>query len=199
MDELERGGPFQQRDTEPSPSSDAEKSFAGEEPPARPEGDAVDPGSQVMGRLPRTRPQRRSDRRPASPVKSNAGADNPEADAAKSNADAAKSGAGAAKSGAGAAKAGAAPAKKPATRSRPRTPANARSGSANARTRGAGGHAARPRSAESATRTAARKRAPGIPHLAAGAAVGAAKIPLKVTASITREATKLIGRGLRLR
>jgi hypothetical protein len=177
VDELERGGPFQQRDTEPSPSSDAEKSFAGEEPPARPEGDAVDPGSQVMGRLPRTRPQRRSDRRPASTVKSNAGSP---------------------KAAATTPKAGTTPKKKPATPSRPRTSAAARSGSTNARTRAAGGHGARP-PAETATRAAARKRAPGIPQLAAGAAVSAAKLPLKVTASVTRQATKLFGRGLRLR
>jgi len=178
VDELERRGPFQQRDTEPSPSSDIEKSFASEEPPPRPEGDAVDPGSQVMGRLPRTRPQRRSDRRPASTVKSNAAP--PKATASTP-------------------KAGATPKKKPATRSRPRTSSGAQSGSTNARTRATGGHAARRRPAETATRAAARKRAPGIPQLAAGAAVSAAKLPLKVTASVTRQATKLFGRGLRLR
>jgi hypothetical protein len=178
VDELERGGPFQQRDTEPSPSSDTEKSFASEEPPPRPEGDDVDPGSQVMGRLPRTRPQRRSDRRPASTVKPNAGSP---------------------KSTASTPKAGTTPKKKPATRSRPRTSSDAQSGSTNARTRAAGAHAARRRPAETATRAAARKRAPGIPQLAAGAAVSAAKLPLKVTASVTRQATKLFGRGLRRR
>jgi hypothetical protein len=178
VDELERGGPFQQRDTEPSPSGDAEKSFASEEPSPRPEGDTVDPGSQVMGRLPRTRPQRRSDRRPASTVKPNASS---------------------AKAAPSTPKAGTTPKKKPATPSRPRTSSAARSGSTNARTRAAGQHAARRRPAETATRTAARKRAPGIPQLAAGAAVSAAKIPLKVTASVTRQATKLFGRGLRLR
>jgi hypothetical protein len=177
VDELERGGPFQHRDTEPSPPSDAEKSFAGEETPPPPEGEG-DPGSQVMGRLPRTRPQRRSERRPATTVKSNSGK---------------------AKSSAGAPKAGGASNKKPATRSRPRTSSAARSGSANARTRAAGGHAARRRPAETATRAAARKRAPGIPQLAAGAAIGAAKLPFRVTASVTRQASRLLGRGLRLR
>jgi hypothetical protein len=192
VNELERGGPFKQRDTEPSPSSDAEKSFAGEEPPPRPEGDAVDPGSQVMGRLPRTRPQRRSDRRPASAVKSNADAANAKAGTTDANA-------GTAKANAEAPKAGATPRKKPVTRRRPRTSSDARSGSANARTRTAGGQSARRRPAETATRAAARKRAPGIPQLAAGAAVGAAKLPFRVTASVTRQATKLLGRGLRLR
>ena len=65
MDELERGSPFQQRDEEPSPQSDAEKSVPNEEPSPGPDNDEVDAGSQVMGRLPRTRPQRRSGRRPA--------------------------------------------------------------------------------------------------------------------------------------
>jgi hypothetical protein len=192
VDELERGGPFQQRDTEPSPPSNPEKSFTGEEQPPRPEGEDVDAGSQVMGRLPRTRPQRRSDRRPTSTAKSNAGT-------AKTNAATGNANAGTANAKAGAHKAGATPSKKPASRSRPRASSGARSASATARPRATGGHAARRRPAETATRVAARKRAPGIPQLAAGAAVNAAKLPLKVTASVARQATKLIGRGLRLR
>jgi hypothetical protein len=167
VDELERGSPFQQRDEGTSPQSDAEKSFPNEEPSPRPDTDEVDAGSQVMGRLPRTRPQRRSGRRPANAVKESSSAT---------------------------------PKRKPSTRSRPRTSAGARSsGSSAASTRATGGQAARRRPAETATRAAARKRAPGIPQLAAGAAVGVAKLPLKVTASVARQATNLIGRGLRLR
>jgi hypothetical protein len=167
VDELERGSPFQQRNEEPSAESDVEKSAdGGEQPSPQPDNGDVDPGSQVMGRLPRTRPQRRSGRRPGNAVKSTPSATSK---------------------------------RKPATRSRPRASGATRSsGSSASRARTTGAQARR-RPAETATRAAARKRAPGIPRLAAGAAVGAAMLPLKVTASVARQATKLIGRGVRLR
>jgi hypothetical protein len=145
VDELERG--------EPSPE-DGKEGLPGNE--------GLDTDAQIMGRLPRTRPQRRSERRPATATE--------QASATKSESSAQR-------------------------RKRPRAPA-AKASSA----RSAGRSQARGRPAQSATQAAARKRAaPGIPQLVFGAAVEAAKLPLKVTATVTRGATRLIGRGLRLR
>jgi hypothetical protein len=194
VDELERGEPSPLRPGEPSPQSEGEQSpqrdagkrfrAGGREPSSddamatspdsngersREGNDASDPGAQVMGRLPRTRPQRRSERRPASTTKASPGAT---------------------------------PKRKPAARRAQRTTSGsaARSpASSAARTRSTRGQTAGRRPPETATRAAARKHAPGIPQLAAGAVVGAAKAPLKVTASVTRQATQMIGRALRLR
>jgi hypothetical protein len=44
-----------------------------------------------------------------------------------------------------------------------------------------------------------RESAPGMPELALSAAVGAAKLPFKVTSALTRRTTRMIGRAARIR
>lgn len=174
MDEIERSEPSPQSQEQSSPREIPESS-AGEGSVSKSSGDTegsaeagnqgLDAGSQVMGRLPRTRPQRRSGRRPAATVK----------------------------------KSVAKPKPSPSTGARPSATTGARRrapASTAARSRSA---ASQRRPAETATRTAARKRAPGAPQFAFDLALGAAKLPVKLTADVTRRATHLIGRGLRLR
>jgi hypothetical protein len=174
VDEVERSEPSPQSQEQSSPSEIPESS-AGDGSASKSSGDtggsaeagnqSPDAGSQVMGRLPRTRPQRRSGRRPTATVK----------------------------------KSEAKPKPSPSTGARPSATTGARrraTASTAPRSRPA---ASRRRPAETATRTAARKRAPGAPQFALDLALGAAKLPLKVTADVTRRATHLIGRGLRLR
>jgi hypothetical protein len=122
-------------------------------------GAAPDAEPQIMSKLPRTRPQRRSDRRRATGGR--------RATAGRS---------GAAKRGAARTQARAQPA------SRGRSRAGARGTQARARR----------------SRTL-RQRAPGMPELALGAAVEMAKLPLRVTAALSRETARLIRRGLRIR
>jgi hypothetical protein len=82
-------------------------------------------------------------------------------------------------------------------RSGSKATAGSRARSSSAASRRPSKPVARRRTGETATAAAARKRAPGTPALVLDAALGAAKLPLKLTASATREATKLIGRGIR--
>jgi hypothetical protein len=157
VDEVERSAPSAQPQQEP-PKSDGDT-----EGSVQAGNESVDAGSQVMGRLPRTRPQRRSGRRPAAPAKTEKSKPSSPASARQRTVTGARSRATAS----------------PGARSRP---------AANRR-----------KPAETATRAAARKRAPGASQFAFDLAVEAAKLPLKVTADVTRRATNLIGRGLRLR
>jgi len=99
---------------------------------------------EIMSKLPRTRPQRRSARRPAS---------------AKAGKSAGGRSAGAQKAAAG---------------KRASTPrGSARAGTA---------------------RKAAKKSAPSVPEQALGAAITAARLPLRITAGLAKRANDLIGR-----
>jgi hypothetical protein len=124
----------------------------------------VDKDAQIMGRLPRTRPQRRTARR--SPNAQEAAAQPKRNQGARRQRSSAAAG----------------------TRAR-----------ASSASRSTSNRAGRRRPGESASAAAARKRAPSAPRLALDAAVGAAKVPFKLTGAVTREARRLIGRGLRLR
>jgi hypothetical protein len=183
VDEVERSAPSEQSQEQPSPRvlaesapGDGKAATSGGDTEASAEtgNESVDAGSQVMGRLPRTRPQRRSGRRPAATVKTGAAKTRPSQST------------------------GAKRSPSPSSGARKRTTTGARS-RATSSSAARGRSAASRRPAETATRAAARKRAPGIPQLAVDVALGAAKVPLKVTASVTRRASHLIGRGLRLR
>jgi hypothetical protein len=193
VDEVERGERSPQPQERPSPREIAESapgdgmastSGGGTDASAETGNESVDAGSQVMGRLPRTRPQRRSGRRPAAAVKTDAAKTKPSPPTGAKTKRSPSTGAKTKLS--------------PSTGARQRATAGAR-GRATASSAARGRSAPSRRPAETATRAAARKRAPGIPQLAVDVAVGAAKVPLKVTASVTRRATHLIGRGLRLR
>jgi hypothetical protein len=172
----------------PAPSLSEGTPVASEKPGEAPSGQEApsEQGGAIMSNLPRTRPQRRSQRRPAAPERKPTSASRSDP---AGRAPSARKRPAAQKPASAGGSPSAAPKSAAASAGRPRSARAARGTTPRARP---GTSSGRPGAA--ARQAQSRLRAPGLPELGVSAAVGAAKIPLRVAAAILEKSASLIGR-----